>query len=94
MIKLRIVITTLNFLTMKIRIAASFLSLYLILLMSCSKEKPMQKIIDNSLDLAVNQYTLMADVMKDKSDLLPRTLDTSGNIVTAKSNWWTSGFFP
>jgi len=32
--------------------------------------------------------------MKDKPDLLPRTIDTTGALVTAKSSWWTSGFFP
>jgi len=36
----------------------------------------------------------MADVMKDKHDLFPRTLDTTGKLVTARSDWWTSGFFP
>lgn len=36
----------------------------------------------------------MADVMKEKPDLLPRTLDTAGALVTARSDWWTSGFFP
>lgn len=61
---------------------------------SCNKQKPMEKVIDDALSFSVKQYTLMADVMKDKPDLLPRTLDTAGNLVTAKSNWWTSGFFP
>ena len=66
----------------------------LIVFASCSKPKPMEKVIDDALSFSVKQYTLMADVMKDKSDLLPRTLDTTGKLVTAKSNWWTSGFFP
>ena len=61
---------------------------------SCNKQKPMEKVVDDALSFSVKQYTLMADVMKDKPDLLPRTLDTAGNLVTAKSNWWTSGFFP
>jgi len=61
---------------------------------SCSQQKPMDKIIDESLSFAVKQYTLMADVMKGKEDLLPRTIDTAGNLVTAGSGWWTAGFFP
>lgn len=61
---------------------------------SCSSEKSMDKIIDESLSFAVEQYSLMADVMLDKPDLLPRTIDAEGNLVTARSNWWTSGFFP
>jgi unsaturated chondroitin disaccharide hydrolase len=66
----------------------------LIVFASCGKQKPADKFIDDALSFSVKQYTLMADVMKDKADLLPRTIDTAGNLVTAKSNWWTSGFFP
>jgi hypothetical protein len=36
----------------------------------------------------------MAEVMMEKPDLLPRTIDPNGNLVTAGSGWWTSGFFP
>jgi hypothetical protein len=61
---------------------------------SCEKKKPMTKVIDDALSFSVKQYTLMADVMKDIADLLPRTLDTTGKLVTAKSNLWTSGFCP
>jgi rhamnogalacturonyl hydrolase YesR len=61
---------------------------------SCGKQKSMEKVIDGSLAFAVKQYTLMADVMKEKPDLLPRTIDTAGTLVTARPNWWTSGFFP
>jgi len=63
-------------------------------LYSCSREKPLDKIIDESLAFSAKQYALMADVMKDKPDLLPRTVDTSGVLVTSNSGWWTSGFFP
>jgi len=61
---------------------------------SCNNQKPMEKVIDDALNFSVKQYTLMADVMKDKPDLLPRTIDTTGKLVTARSGWWTSGFFP
>ena len=67
---------------------------FLIFLSSCNNEKPLTKIIDESLALSSRQYTLMADVMKEKPDLLPRTIDVSGNLVTSNSGWWTSGFFP
>lgn len=73
---------------------AFFLITLLMALTSCQKEKPITKVIDEALSLAVSQYSLMADVMKEKPDLLPRTLDAEANLVTAKSNWWTSGFFP
>ena len=61
---------------------------------SCRNEKSMINVIDESLSFSVKQYTLMADVMKDKPDLLPRTIDTSGALVVSNSGWWTSGFFP
>ena len=61
---------------------------------SCRKEKPIEKIIDESLAFSVKQYSLMTEVMKDKPDLLPRTIDTARALVTAGSGWWTSGFFP
>jgi rhamnogalacturonyl hydrolase YesR len=70
-----------------------FLSL-LVAFVSFKKPKTMEKIIDEALSFSVKQYSLMAEVMKNKPDLLPRTLDTTGALITAKSNWWTSGFFP
>jgi unsaturated chondroitin disaccharide hydrolase len=66
----------------------------LIVFSSCNKQKPMEKIIDESLSFSLKQYALMYDVMKEKPDLLPRTIDTTGALITAKSDWWTSGFFP
>ncbi len=36
----------------------------------------------------------MYNVMKEKPDLLPRSIDTTGKLITSKSNWWCSGFFP
>ncbi|MCU0462703.1 MAG: glycoside hydrolase family 88 protein [Bacteroidales bacterium] len=42
----------------------------------------------------MQQYELMYKVMKEKPDLLPRTIDTTGTLVTSKSSWWCSGFFP
>ena len=67
---------------------------FLMIFGSCNNQKPMEKVIDDALNFSVKQYTLMADVMKDKPDLLPRTIDTTGKLVTARSGWWTSGFFP
>jgi unsaturated chondroitin disaccharide hydrolase len=61
---------------------------------SCSQQKPLKKVIDESLNFAVKQYSLMYDVMKDKPDQLPRTLNADGTIRTENSRWWTSGFFP
>jgi len=70
------------------------ISAILIAFTSCNKPQSIDKVIDESLAFSLKQYTLMYDVMKGKPDLLPRTIDTTGALVTAKSNWWTSGFFP
>jgi hypothetical protein len=59
-----------------------------------SKEKPIIEIIDSSLAFAAKQYTAMAEVMKDKPGLLPRTIDTTGALITSNTGWWTSGFVP
>jgi unsaturated chondroitin disaccharide hydrolase len=66
----------------------------LLFISSCNDEKPMNEVIDKSLSFAAKQYTLMAETMLEKSDLLPRTIDTTGTLVTSGSGWWTSGFFP
>jgi len=65
-----------------------------VFLFSCNNEKPIEKVIDESLAFSMQQYELMYNVIKEKPDLLPRTIDTTGNLVTSKSSWWCSGFFP
>jgi hypothetical protein len=67
---------------------------FFVVLSSCNNKIPMNKIIDQSLAFSVKQYSHMADVMKDKPGMLPRTIDVSGALVTSNSGWWTSGFFP
>lgn len=67
---------------------------YSLILSSCARERPLNTVIDESLAFSVKQYNLMTEVMKNKPDLLPRTVDTSGVLVTSNSGWWTSGFFP
>jgi hypothetical protein len=71
-----------------------FLAAFLLVISSCSQEKSIDKIVDESLAFSVEQYKLMAAVMKEKPDQLPRTLDMDGKLVTANAHWWTSGFFP
>jgi len=61
---------------------------------SCNREKPMDKVIDESLSFSVKQYNLMTAVMKDKPGQLPRTIDADGKLKTENSRWWTSGFYP
>jgi len=78
---------------MKTRITLIILAIVAVFF-SCRTEKPMSEVIEKSMDAAAVHYLAMADVMKDKDGLLPRTLDTIGVLVTAKPRWWTSGFFP
>lgn len=78
---------------MKIRAFTLFLA-GLLVIVSCNRPVSMQKVADDALALSISQYTRMAEVMMDKPGLLPRTLDTTGKLVTARSNWWTSGFVP
>lgn len=78
---------------MKKGIISIFLALTIII-SSCTAKKSMDKVADESLRFSVEQYKLMTEVMKDKPDLLPRTTDAQGNLVTSNAHWWTSGFFP
>lgn len=78
---------------MKKGIISIFLALTIII-SSCTANKSMDKVADESLRFSVEQYKLMTEVMKDKPDLLPRTTDAQGNLVTSNAHWWTSGFFP
>lgn len=79
---------------MRINDIIKVIVLFSVIAVACNKPAPMEKVIEKSLAVAEKQYIQMAEVMKQKPDLLPRTLDTAGNLVTAKSNWWTAGFFP
>lgn len=61
---------------------------------SCSKEKKIDKVIDESLAFAADQYSQMTIVMKDLQGQLPRSMDSEGKLKTEDSRWWTSGFYP
>lgn len=78
---------------MKIKFAIS-ISIVMMLIASCTREKAIDKLIDDSLTNSVAQYNLMTAVMKDMPDQLPRTTDSEGKFKTADSRWWTSGFYP
>jgi unsaturated chondroitin disaccharide hydrolase len=45
-----------------------------------------------SLQQASKQYKVLNKSLAP--GLFPRSVDSAGNLVTNKSNWWTSGFFP
>lgn len=68
--------------------------IFQLFLSSCQNEKPIEKVINESLKFSLDQYKLMTEVMKNKPDQLPRTIDKDGNLLTVNSDWWTSGFYP
>jgi unsaturated chondroitin disaccharide hydrolase len=78
---------------MKIRFA-SLILFVLFFTGSCAFEKPLDRVIDESLTLSVQQYNLMTNIMREMPDQLPRTIDDNGNLKTENSRWWTSGFYP
>lgn len=48
---------------------------------------------DATLQFAARQYKLMMQHLPDS--VLPRTTNAQdGSLITSKSNWWTSGFYP
>lgn len=59
-----------------------------------SKKERRAEAFNSQIENAAEQAKLLAqDLMREK-EKLPRTLDENGNLVTAASAWWTSGFFP
>lgn len=79
---------------MKAKLTLSFFIIQTIFFISCSSRKTSDRIIDNALSFSTKQYMLLAEIMQDKPGMLPRTIDTTGKLITAGPGWWTSGFFP
>lgn len=52
-----------------------------------------KKQIINNLNFCSEQYLLMANSIPD-SNVFPKTLDKNEKLITCKSGWWTSGFYP
>ncbi len=83
---------------MKLRLLSSVL---LMLFMGISadslmfaKQKNTCKVIDETMKFSVNQSMSLYAIMLEIPDRLPRTVNKNGELVTAKDNWWTSGFYP
>lgn len=51
-------------------------------------------LIELALKRAKEQSQLMCEALKDSVNLLPRTIDKEGHLMTSDSRWWCSGFFP
>ncbi|MBN2484503.1 MAG: glycoside hydrolase family 88 protein [Bacteroidales bacterium] len=61
--------------------------------LSCSKgNNETVALIEKNLELAVEQYKAMDLTVADS--LFPRSTKPDGSLMTNKSWWWTSGFYP
>ncbi len=57
------------------------------------EQKKMQRLIADNFSVAASQYKLLAK--NTDAALMPRSFDTAANkLITSKTTWWTSGFFP
>jgi unsaturated chondroitin disaccharide hydrolase len=66
-----------------------------VMLFSCKKQESMQELIARSFKVAQAQTMAMANELKDKEGLMPRSLNPeTGELVTSDTKWWCSGFFP
>ncbi|MBV6644644.1 MAG: glycoside hydrolase family 88 protein [Cyclobacteriaceae bacterium] len=82
-----------------LRLFSAFALILALMTVSCgpqSREENMkpsiEEIIKSSLDRSLIQYKSMYGVLPDT--LFPRSLDNEGQLVTNRSPWWTSGFYP
>jgi hypothetical protein len=79
----------------RIKKSCLWVALAILALASCQpKQEPLTALIKDRLDRSVEQYLLMAESLKDKPDLLPRSFNHKGELVTSNSAWWCSGFVP
>jgi len=69
----------------------SLIAFILIGLHSFAQDKFQSRLVI-SLQQASKQYKVLNESLAP--GLFPRSVDSVGNLVTNKSNWWTSGFFP
>lgn len=67
---------------------------FLISMVAFSAEKSMQKVIKESMKVVELQSKSMAEKLKSRKDLLPRSAQSRSSIVTVDSHDWCSGFFP
>lgn len=68
----------------------------LVMMAGCksSSSPSMSDIVDQSLERAIEQSTLMYGVIDTIPDMLPRSINKDGSLVTSDSYFWTSGFYP
>lgn len=63
-------------------------------LSSYGKEKPLQRVIKESMKVVEMQSIALAEKLKRKKDQLPTTVHGKSELITSDSHFWTSGFYP
>lgn len=58
------------------------------------KTGAMLKVIELGMSVAEKQSVIMAKSMVGDAQLLPRSTDHNGELITSDASWWCSGFFP
>ena len=57
-----------------------------------STSKALLPLVQKSLTASANQYLYFCSQVPDS--LLPRSTSKNGSLITSKSDWWCSGFYP
>lgn len=68
----------------------------MVLFTACSKkQETMEQLIDRGMRTALQQCKAMAASLEQQNELLPRSINPgTGELITSRSGWWCSGFFP
>jgi rhamnogalacturonyl hydrolase YesR len=65
------------------------------ILASCgSGQESMDVLIKDRLDRSAQKYFLMAESVMNQPEVMPRSIDSNGEIVATKYSDWVSGYFP
>ncbi|MEJ7768738.1 MAG: glycoside hydrolase family 88 protein [Chitinophagaceae bacterium] len=57
-----------------------------------TSKKAMNQLINDNMVYAAKQYKVLMQNTPPK--LMPRSLDSTGKLVTSNTKWWCSGFYP
>lgn len=64
----------------------------LVIMASCTKQEPMEALIDRVFSVAEQQYVAMDARLDDK--MMPQTITHDSTFKSSTIYWWCSGFYP
>lgn len=64
----------------------------LVIMASCTKQEPMEALIDRVFSVAEQQYVAMDARLDDKT--MPQTITHDSTFKSSTIYWWCSGFYP